>query len=99
MSIFDITFITKLKSFQITIVFFSIFLCMCNPKKSEDNSSFLLFFLFSGTSNAPTISSFTPTSGPVGTRVVITGLGFGTSIATNTIQFNGTTADITAANE
>jgi gliding motility-associated-like protein len=45
----------------------------------------------------PTITSFTPTSGPVGTTVVITGTNFSTTPANNTVQFNGTTAIVTAS--
>ncbi len=45
----------------------------------------------------PTISSFTPTSGPVGTTVTITGTNFNTTPANNTVMFNGTTAVVTAS--
>jgi FG-GAP-like repeat/IPT/TIG domain/Secretion system C-terminal sorting domain/FG-GAP repeat len=46
---------------------------------------------------APTISSFTPTSGPVGTVVTITGSNFDITIGGNTVKFNGITATVTAA--
>lgn len=39
---------------------------------------------------APTITSFVPASGPVGTRVTIYGTNFGPTIATNSVRFNGT---------
>ncbi len=45
----------------------------------------------------PTITSFTPTSGPVGTTVTITGTNFNTTPANNTLKFNGTTAIVTAS--
>jgi gliding motility-associated-like protein len=40
----------------------------------------------------PTITSFTPTSGPVGITVTIIGTNFSTTAASNTVQFSGTTA-------
>jgi gliding motility-associated-like protein len=45
----------------------------------------------------PTITSFTPASGPVGTTVTITGTNFSTTPVNNTVQFNGTTAVVTAS--
>ena len=45
----------------------------------------------------PTIISFTPTSGPVGMVVTITGTNFSTTPANNTVQFNGATAVVTAS--
>jgi hypothetical protein len=41
---------------------------------------------------APSITSLSPTSGPVGISVTITGANFGTSQGTSTVTFNGTTA-------
>jgi hypothetical protein len=47
----------------------------------------------SGTGVAvPSITSLSPTSGPVGTSVTITGANFGTTQGTSTVTFNGTTA-------
>ena len=44
----------------------------------------------------PTITSFTPTSGPVGKSVVITGTNFsGTGFTTTSVKFNGVTATFT----
>jgi hypothetical protein len=44
---------------------------------------------------APTISSFTPTSGPIGTSVQISGSGFGDASDVTTVTFNGTAATFT----
>lgn len=45
----------------------------------------------------PAITSFTPTSGPIGTSVTITGTGFDATPANNTVQFNGTAATVASA--
>jgi hypothetical protein len=46
---------------------------------------------------APSVSSFNPTGGPVGTPVTITGTGFSSTLANNNVSFNGTPATVTAA--
>lgn len=46
---------------------------------------------------APTIISFTPTSGAVGTTVTITGTNFSTTPASNIVQFNGVAAVVSAS--
>ncbi|MDD5057446.1 MAG: IPT/TIG domain-containing protein [Sideroxydans sp.] len=46
---------------------------------------------------APTITSFTPSSGAVGTAVTITGTNFSTTAANNAVSFNGTTATVSSA--
>ena len=43
------------------------------------------------------ISGFNPLSGPVGTSVTVFGSGFSTTLATNVVKFNGTSATVTAA--
>jgi hypothetical protein len=43
------------------------------------------------------ITSFTPTSAPVGTAVTIYGAGFSATPANNTVTFNGTAATVTAS--
>jgi hypothetical protein len=43
------------------------------------------------------VTSFSPSSGPVGTKVVITGTNFSTTPANNTVLFNTTPATVTAA--
>lgn len=45
----------------------------------------------------PTITSFTPGSGSIGTTVTITGTNFSTTPANNTVLFNGTTAVVSAS--
>ena len=47
--------------------------------------------------NPPTITSFTPTSGVVGSSVTITGTNFDTTPANNTVFFGATKATVTAA--
>lgn len=44
---------------------------------------------------APTVSSFNPTSGPIGTSVQISGTGFNDSSVATAVTFNGTTATFT----
>jgi len=45
----------------------------------------------------PTISSFTPASGPIGTTVTITGTNFSAITSNNTVTFNGVAATVTAS--
>jgi gliding motility-associated-like protein len=49
------------------------------------------------TVGVPTITSFTPTSGPVGTTVTITGNYFNTTAANNIVYFGATKATVTSA--
>ena len=51
---------------------------------------------FTVTQPAPTISSFTPTSGPAGTKVTITGTGF---TGTTSVAFGGATASFTVVSD
>ena len=48
-------------------------------------------------SNAPTITNFSPASGQTGTSVTLSGSNFGATIGANTVKFNGQTATVTAA--
>jgi gliding motility-associated-like protein len=50
-----------------------------------------------GAALLPTITSLTPSSGPIGTTVTITGTNFSTTPANNTVKFNGTTSVVTAS--
>lgn len=53
----------------------------------------IAFFSFTGILlAAPSITSLSPTSGPIGTWVTITGSNFGSTQGTSTVTFNGTTA-------
>ena len=45
----------------------------------------------------PTITSFTPTSGVIGTQVTITGTNFGTTTAANVVKFGTVTATVSTA--
>lgn len=45
----------------------------------------------------PSIVSFTPVSGPEGTTVTITGTNFSSTLANNTVSFNGTSATVSSA--
>lgn len=49
------------------------------------------------TATTPTITGFTPTSGLVGTTVIITGTNFSTTPSANTVRFNGTLTTVTAS--
>jgi gliding motility-associated-like protein len=50
-----------------------------------------------GSVSVPTITNFTPSSGPIGTTVIINGTNFSTTPANNTVAFNGTTSIVTAS--
>src|SRR5271155_2458672 len=57
-----------------------------------------LLFLCSGRAygQAPTISAISPTSGPVGMPVTITGTNFGTTQGSSTVTLNSTSAVVTS---
>src|SRR5216684_7328487 len=74
-------------------------MCACNWK------SILILAVFSLSSFAittyaagPSITSLSPTSGPVGASVTIAGKNFGSSQGTSTVQFNGVTGTPTSWN-
>lgn len=48
-------------------------------------------------SSLPTITSFTPISGPIGSTVIISGTNFDPTPANNIVMFNGTAATVTAS--
>ncbi|MFZ4484695.1 MAG: beta strand repeat-containing protein, partial [Chthoniobacterales bacterium] len=62
------------------------------PRISIDN---LQVTSTSASANAPTVTSFSPSGGPAGTSVVITGANFSTA---TTVAFNGATASFTIDN-
>ena len=49
-------------------------------------------------STAPTITTFSPSSGIVGTSVTISGTNFSSTLSSNTVKFNGTTAALSSGN-
>jgi hypothetical protein len=53
----------------------------------------------SATAIVPVISSFTPSSGPVGTSIVIKGTGFNTTPANNTVFFGAVKGAVTASTD
>ena len=58
----------------------------------------LLSLIFILNSNSqPTINSFSPTSGPVGTSVTIPGANFSTTATNNVVYFGVVRANVTAA--
>ncbi len=56
-----------------------------------------LFISFLGFSQIPTISSFSPVSGPVGTTVTITGTNFSSTAVNNMVFFGATKATVASA--
>ena len=57
----------------------------------------LLLGCFASFAQVPTIASFTPASGPVGTTVTITGTNFSATPANNIVYFGATQATVSAA--
>ncbi len=57
----------------------------------------ILTCYFISYAQVPTISGFTPTSGPIGTTVTITGTNFDDIDANNIVYFGATRATVTAA--
>ena len=60
-------------------------------------SSVLLLAGIDAFAQTPTISSFSPARGPLGTTVIITGTNFNTTSASNTVFFGATQATVTGA--
>ncbi len=71
---------------------------MIRPNRSrlKLGLGFLALFLCCGHvyAQAPSITSLSPTSGPVGTLVTVTGSNFGATQGSSTIALNGTTATV-----
>lgn len=63
-----------------------------NGKSVTSTTNFTVISL-----TAPTVTTFSPISGLIGTTVTITGSNFSTTPANNTVKFNGTTATVTAS--
>jgi len=70
-----------------------------NRKLNLRNTLVLVLLLFTNVllAQTPTITSFTPESGPVGTSVTITGTNFDTTPLNNTVFVGGVKAIVTAA--
>ncbi len=73
-------------------------------KSFTQNFSFVSVFILlicllglSSVNAAPVVTSFTPTSGPVGTTVTINGSNFNTTAANNIVFFGGVKATVTGA--
>ena len=71
---------------------------MRNPNRLRlaPRLGFLVLFLCCGRTyaQAPSITGLSPTSGPVGTLVIISGSNFGATQGSSTIALNGTTAAV-----
>lgn len=70
------------------------------PATSKKNFLILCFLVLSvlqSLAQAPAITSFSPTSGPVGTSVNITGINFSAISGNNTVYFGAVKATVTAA--
>ena len=66
--------------------------------KNYFNLIAILFFLTSANVVAqPVIISFSPTSGPIGTTVIITGTNFNATAVNNVVYFGAVKATVTAA--
>ncbi len=80
-------------------------LCYCNNALygmttsggANDLGTIFKYIIPPATPGIPTVSGFSPASGPIGTTVTITGTNFSATPANNTVQFNGTTAVVTAS--
>ncbi|MEM6540076.1 MAG: IPT/TIG domain-containing protein [Bacteroidota bacterium] len=72
---------------------FSMLLLLFNSCGSDEGSDAQIDM----PTQAPTISSIDPTTGPVGTEVIITGSNFSDSPSQNSVEFNGTSASIKSA--
>src|SRR6188768_2273172 len=72
----------------------------CNLMELSLRKNGLCLFILIASLNAfaqPTISSFTPASGPVGATITITGSNFSTAAANNIVFFGAVRANVTAA--
>lgn len=76
----------------------------CEPKWCSDSCKVLICIILlcsllylDASAQAPTITSFAPVSGPIGTTVTIIGTNFDTTPANNLVMFNGTSAIVTTS--
>lgn len=68
----------------------------CGGNSSNVLSQLITTFKASGNGSGPFISSLSPTSGPPGTTVTISGSDFGSTQGSSTVSFNGTTGSPTS---
>ena len=69
-----------------------------NPFCKTFFPAFLFAFItLMGHAQAPSITSFSPVSGPVGTTVTITGINFSTTASNNIVFFGAVKATVSAA--
>ncbi|MFN5168404.1 MAG: PKD domain-containing protein [Cyclobacteriaceae bacterium] len=61
------------------------------------HTHFRNFFVDAAVASPPTITNFSPTSGNVGSTVIINGANFSTTPANNTVTFSGVAATVTAS--
>ncbi|MEM7486385.1 MAG: BspA family leucine-rich repeat surface protein [Bacteroidota bacterium] len=78
----------KIRFLILMVLSVGMFIVSCS---SDDNGT------TTPTPTKPTISGFTPTSGPVGTQVTINGTNFSATAASNTVKIGATTATVSAA--
>ena len=67
------------------------------PDVAVVNGGTTTLSIFHNIADPPTVASFTPTSGNVGTTITITGTNFDTTPANNTVFFGGIKATVSAA--
>lgn len=72
---------------------------ICEKDKTMKNIITILLnvILVQAIAQTPTITNLSPTSGPIGTTVTITGTNFSTTVSNNTIWFGGVKATVTSA--
>jgi len=71
--------------------------CTFNLTSLGGGNAFIQKIKISTAVPPPTIASFSPTSGPTGTTITITGTNFSTTPANNIVAFNGTAATVTGS--
>ena len=82
--------ISRIKNLHnLLILSFTLFLLWSACKESDDP--------IPPAATAPTLTGFSPTSGPIGTVVTLAGTNFSTAVVENIVKFNGTVATVSAA--